>query len=305
MKFIRITLLFVLISLASCTHEGYRDCPCDVRLTFSLKDKTGNEVFSQHIKNTDLVIFNEAGEYCGWYQLDQNQLNSLCGLELSLIPGNYSIATWGNIGSYTSLCNVYSINTCDDGNLMFTGSDSCDPIYYAPAGSSTRTSNPEKKLYTFTVPQNTVTVEHTVEFTHAHNKLNIYVQGFDDNGNTEPIVELENHKGGYDFYMNHLSVPFVNYQKTSVNTTTPSGIMACAPFTTSRLRRDTPININIKKPSNSATIYTVALSEILESVSDADLQVEVTIPIVITFVGATVKVTLPKWTVEPSKPEID
>lgn len=299
-------LLFAVLFSVGCMNEDMKNCPLkdNVTIYFSLKDtKTGAEIFTQKVSQTDMFVFDDTGRFIRTIRVTPADLDASNGMVVTLQKGNYKLLCWGNIERKCTLGPVTSSTLLDDAYLSFDSNDSCDPLYYSPLVPHTRTYNPTQQLVELSVPEEGK-ASTTMEFTHAHKQLEIYVQGFSDNG-LLPVIELTGHKSGYDFYMNHLSGQDISFLQQSEMTTTPEGDMAFSPFYTSRIRKDNnTIVINIKKASDGTTAFTTTLSDVIKGFVNFDLEEEVVIPIVFKFINNSVSVTIPTWGYTPITPGV-
>lgn len=305
MKYYKIILPFaVFLLFAGCTAEDYGKCPRknNVFFTFSLKDEFDNEVFSQHIEQADLAVFTDAGDFVRHFCVDKTGLDTLCGVDMALEPGNYHVVCWGNADQRSTLCNL---NQASFGSayLSHSGADRVDRLFFAPDAPASGTKGMEP--YVLNVPRKG-SVSDVLSFTQAYKTINVFVRNFTDHGTgtvVNPVIEIADHYERYDFTMVPVQGTPVSFAKPSVDTQTPSGVMGGASFTTSVFDHDTEIEVHLRQPSNGAIGYTVNLSRFLsEENIDPDNETEVTI--VVTFIGGSVNITLPGWGHTPIIPEL-
>ena len=310
MRYIRTILVAALTAVLSpgCDMtEDARNCPDleNVTLRFSLIDKQGREVFTDNINKTDLYLFDGAGNYHSHRQIPTSNLDADQSFKLWLNPGTYTVVSWGNVGNRTLSTLLSNIHTITDGQEIFNTNESGDPLFYASAQALglTRSFNPNRELITFIVPENGSAHE-TIRFTHAHNKLDVYVKGYSINGKL-PIIAIEGNQTGFDFYLNYLNNGTVTYKQPSVYKDTDDGRMANAIFNIPRVKEDNNIKIHVINPETGETDWTVTLKEVLESFSNFDMEVEIRIPILFEYFEGRFEVKMPAWETEPTTPGLD
>ncbi len=287
--------------------EDNRNCPDkeNVTLNFSLHDKNGAEVFKNRITATELMLFDGTGALHSSRTVATASLGSNQEIRFALAPGTYSVVAWSNAAGNTNITAAGNIFTPADGQVVFNTTESGDPLYTAPAPALglTRSFNPTEILKTFTVPDKGA-VDETIHFTHAHNKLDVYVKGYSMNGK-QAVIRIEKVQRGFTFYMNYLSGGAVTYSQQSVVKTTPDGPMGNAAFNIPRVKKDNDVLIHVVNPETNAVDCTEALSDILDSITGFDLDVEITIPILFEYFEGSFTVKMPSWATEGTKPGLD
>jgi len=306
MKRIQTTLIAALAALAftGCDmSEDYQNCPRteNVSLHFSLLDKKGAEVFAEHIESTELMLFRDGG-FHSHRALPTPALGPDREVKLTLDPGEYTVVAWGNVGDRCTMTDPAGLSTAADGTVRYgvTGAG-CDPLYYAPSPALglTRGFNPDKELIRFTVPESG-DLSQTIRMTHAHNKLDIYVKGY----GKLPLIEVESAGTGFDFHLNPLSGTATLNQATR-DKETKEGVMANALFSIARIEESNGVLIHVIDPDTHQRVWTAALTEVIGTFEDFDLEVEICIPILFEFFDGRFTVKMPEWERENMKPGLE
>ncbi len=308
------TALFALIAsalaLTACTiKEDMSGCPTDnLRLMFRYLDAGHNDVFQEHIYSVEVLVFDESGCFVTRQTLYQSALTQFQGVKLKLAPGTYRIIAWANAGDYQALCNLDEFSTVATSTVTHLDrnsgiSSNGDPLYYAPCINNI--NNPDASMFLVDVPL-TGRNEQTLDFTGAHNTLEIYVKGFTDNvagtPTDLPFVEVSPLSQGYNFSMQTLS-GMMSYEQRAQYVNTADGQMGGARFFIPQFENDNPILIHIKMPSTGETVWTVNLKDFLTAngITVSPVRHD-RIQIQVAFFNGAVQITMPSWAVEDTDP---
>lgn len=313
MKFFRNAYIILSLMLfTGCDDWVYDDlskCPPgadNVTLLFS-RMIAGSDEFRNNVLSVDVVVYDENGEFVMRKSVPQADLAGFSaaqaagksGTFLTLDPGTYRIVCWGNAGGNTIYQNLAASKTLADAALQHSCYDAgvgetYDPLYYAPGMDNIAT--PE--TFTITVPQHGTT-EKTIDFTAAHNTVEVYVKGLA----VLPEVEITSMSWAYDFLMRTKNDRPLCFVQNTKNITYKGDTYAGAQFHTAQFSNENTILIHIKSAADHSILYTVNMREFL---ADNNITLDETdhdlIQILVTFIGADVKVTVPSWVDEPVKP---
>lgn len=168
--------------------------------------------------------------------------------------------------------------------------------------------------YAFTVPEQGV-VQAGIDFTVAHKKLRINVDGFrgtDKNGTTDcPDVHVSSLSCGYDFLMQPVTGAQLAYRNRARSQTATRNGDACpaANFNTPLFTYDDGLTIDVINPADEKVTFTLDLTTELkkQNIDPANPNVtgiDVNILFDETF-DAAVTITTPGWTETPTQPGLD
>jgi len=328
MKFFRIGLLWslILVALSSCLKENYDDCfdsSSGVILNYKLveRGKSNKDIFRNYINDVTMMIYDEDGKYVKSTRINESALNSFQGAKLNLSPGDYQIICFGNVKDNT-LLEGYGKNTrIQDGliryktvedNKTYDGEEVFAAPRSAPGSGSSGSFQPG--LFNLTVLPDSI-IEDTINFTPFHRHVEVYVQGYDEDGELYPRIELTDITYGYDFKFQtlrdeHQIERRISLEKTCTGSYSPTGPIAVSTFCTSYFDNDCSIDVMVKNPSSGNIKTTVNMKKFLADnnvVLDDYLtdQNETTIRILVTILNDTgeIKITLPTWETKPVDPE--
>jgi hypothetical protein len=280
-------MLCMSLALAGCTAEDNSVCfPREnVTLLFSLPDAAGNETFANNISAVDVMVYNSAGTYVLTRHVNKDDIAGFQGVRLLLEPGVYHLICWGNAINNTKYNGVenaavptVTYAVINAGNTV----DNSDPLYSA----GTAAVIPENKNW-----------QDTAIFTTAHRQIEIYVKGYNENGNTLPNVELTNLPAGLCLSdMTRLpDRSVVDSRKATQSVTVQGQYYAAAHFRTFLFEANNSITINIISPITNKPVFDISLNEAMAQGVNTD---PIVIRIVIEFKSTGVTVTLPNWKLE-------
>lgn len=299
MKFLKIAILFSALFSGGCIREDIDGCDPSVSMTllFRYTDANNNNIFPGAINKVDLVLFDASGHFAVHLPVDKAALTAFQGAKLQLLPGIYHVVCWGNAAGHTSPGAFDASMTMDNAFLLFTSPEDGDPLYYAPRGA---------QLYTLTVPAEGA-AEQTIDFTPAHNLIDVYVQNYTGSGSDAlPKVEITGLPRGYDYRMQPLGGQTAAFAHSTATKATTDGVMANAVFFSTNFKTDNSIDIIIKRPSDGVIIHTVNLNDFLaENSLTLTGQNNKTTTIVIKFTNTGVQCILPLWAETGIKPGFD
>lgn len=289
-------------------YDDLSDCPPveNVTLLFT-RMVAGSDEFGGIVQSVDVMVFDEGGGFVMRKTIPQADLqafraahpDSKSGTRLRLDPGTYRIVGWGNAAGNCSFQNLTAPHTIADALLQHIDGESgtgatCDPLYYAPR--MTGTAAPE--IFTITVPESGSQTG-TLDFTAAHDAVEVYIKGFGSSfgpATDKPEVEITSMSWAYDFLMHpRYDRPFcfVQYAQSVVS---GSQTLAGVQFLTAQLNNDNSSLIHIRDPYTHETVYSVELKKFL---ADNNITLDPTdydhIQILVEFLGADVRLTVPNW----------
>ncbi len=299
MKKIRLLYLLPLamfaFALNSCINDDLADCPptTNVTLLFRYSYDSPKDIFAQHVGNVDVNVFDMQGGFVTSLRCNEPQLAVLQGVRLKLKPGTYRVVCWGNVFDHSQITrgNLFSEFLMLHTDRSTSLSDSDDPLFYAPRINDV--GNPDADIFTITVPAEGA-VEKTIDFTSAHNTVEVFVTGFSDGIKTCPQIEMTNLVSAYDFSMQPSTDSLMTYRQTTGRTETRATTYAVTTFYTALFQQDNNIDIHITRPSTGALLYTINLKQYL---ADNSITLHSTdcdyIPILVEFndLGVVAKVT--------------
>lgn len=299
MKLLRTILLFTtLLIFTNCTDEYYSMCPPlhNVSLYFSLPNKQGEEIFSDQISSVDVYVYDDTGTFMLLQRVNKSDLNEFQGTHLLLEPGSYDAICWANMNELTHAVGVENAtnpavtyqevigNQVQQADSLYTAKEIIPRI-----AAETRASS----SYRITVPEEG-NYEGTALFTAAHRQIEVYIEGYTNNGVPAlPEVELT----GLPKALSLLNMApskgaTVNFKQLTQETTILDKIYAGAKFHTLWFDLDNSIHINIFNPSTGELIFEVPLIDAIEASTDPN---ELIIRVVFEFINGEVEITFPGW----------
>ena len=299
MKLLHIfAILFTLHILAGCCKEDNSKClpRHNVALLFSLPDSTGNETFARHISAVDVMVYDASGIYVQTIHVDKNALDRFQGVQLILPAGIYYLICWGNAFDNTRYNSIETPSISTVTYAAINGGNTAgqsDSLYYSGT-IATRATGGLPEACVVTVPEKGEW-QGTAIFRPACHQLEVYVKGYNENGNTLPHVKLNGLPAGLC-----LSDMAPLPDRTTVGSSSPTQTVtvlgqkyAAAKFRTFRLEPDSPVTIHITSPVTGETIFSVPLSKVMEQQSMKPYTI--VICVVIEFKSTGVTVAIPNW----------
>jgi hypothetical protein len=298
----------------------------NVVINYVLPHQTLGDVFLDNVLTTNTAIFDEEGTLVMDTITSSAHHLSFKGIRIYLEPGNYRLVSWGNTGTNTTLRDVETHYIADQPNGYVTYDaiidgmvDDSDLLFYAPntvdtradAGTGEGNSTGEFLL--------TVTEEghnSTLNFRHAHRRVEIYVKNFDDGtGSITPDIRLTGLPRGLTFIgMKDIDLDDKITDDAHVSTVMPTesvrgtiggqeGNYAFAPFHSFffnvdeqfEMEEEEIIYVNVVNPRTGATVYTTPLRDHIPYGQD-NPDSNQPIMLLVEFLGNTeVSVTIPDW----------
>ncbi len=313
-----------MLVLTGCFSDDISLCPPlnndNVTLNFRLPADNVDCTFLDNVFTAVTAVYDEGGELVREVVTTSAHHLSFKGVRMNLPPGEYRVVSWGNTGSHTSHLDidfnykdgadaVVTYNDIVDGKIRHGG----DALYYAPNSVSmsrmgTGQGN-EDGEYIMTVSEDGH--EGTLDFRHAHRRLDVFVKNFNDGeGSQTPVVQTANIPQGLSFTgMKPIDRDLVTAELQSEMVTVEYdgkeeyyALAAVHGFYQKVGDYDTVINI--VNPRTGATVYTTMLQEHFDPETD-DPEKDVIIQLLIEFLGDTeVEVTIPGWGNEDVTPGI-
>ncbi len=310
-----------MFALTGCFAEDYSFCPPEgpeepeynVVLNFRLPDEAGECSFLDHVVTTTTAIYDDAtGNFVQQIARTDDHHREFKGLRLKLEPGVYRVVSWANHGENTRMNRHETAHLVPgDSHLTYhsimpngrTGDG--DALYYAPAGDpvTRASSHGAGEYYTMEVHPETGH-EGTLDFRHAHRRIEVYVKGFDSNGSTTPVIELGGLPSAIGFIgmEKHAGQGLVTAQLASQMGTVVSGDreerVAVSPFHVFYLHTaDHDIDVNIIDPNTNEEIYTTKLNKPIGPIDPAtdDPAKQRVLRILVEFKSVGVEVSVPDW----------
>lgn len=304
-RILEILSLFVLLLFtAGCVHENYDECPpktgiYNVSIEFSLRDGEGNDVFGSDISTVELGIYDDNGTLIMTKHISRAELNKFQGIKLTLDPGLYHIAGWGNIGENTKYTGVdvpYSYGAYVTYTKIISNKvTDADKAYYAP-------KNEDRSLKSIVVDP-VAGYAGVLEFTPAHRTVKVYIEGYSGT----PKVELLNLPEGLQWIgMKWLTDTYgskriLSASKTTIPVEQNNVQYDYAAFDTFHFDADNEIILNITDNSTQETAFSVTLNEIFE---ETGFPAGITISVMVRFTPAGVEVDIPEWETHEVDPDL-
>lgn len=315
-----VLLLFSVILLNSCIREDSDSClPKDVNnliLNFDYLDSQGADIFLRTIHRVDVFVYDVEQRLVYRQTVDQASLNVYDGIGLNLAPGTYKIVCWGNDMNRTIFGGVDLGDLFADASLSYSILNPEDDIAYGGEAlyyASKIESVADKQLSTVTISEQEGKTEAEIRkiyFNCAHIKIDIYIEGFEDytaeGKSLAPFIELTHLPASYNFDM-QLSDSYVSDLDTASYRTIDGKQLAVSSFYTPFFDENTPIQVLIKKQSDSSTITTISLREFIkENNIKLENNHEVVIPLFMEYkyISSKVSIGLPTWKQIPIEPEL-
>jgi hypothetical protein len=292
--------------LTGCFAEDYGFCPQNVVLNYRLPDDKalGGCSFLDRISTVTTSIYDMQGRLVQSVTTDDADHVAFKGARLWLEPGTYRVVSWGNSGSHTSLpvdndrpFETVTYNTISNGT---TGDG--DALYYAPRHTrdSEGDSNGVDRYVMVVDPVNGH--RGTLDFRHAHRRIEVYVRGFDHNGNTAPRVRLTGLPAGLTYHgMNSLeenTLVDAEVDTEMVRITRPgygTSNYALSPFHVFYLdAEDYDIGVDLLDPTSNQIVYSTRINDHIDPKKD-DPENQIVIRILIEFLSLGVQVSVPGW----------
>ncbi len=297
-------MLGALVALSGCFKEEYGFCPdpYNVILHYRLPDGNGGCTFLSDISTVTTAVYDASGALVETVVTGAEDHDGFKGISLKLDPGTYRLAAWGNVDANTVFGDLTSCYTGGNPTVMYNSIvggrvGDGDPVYYGPNTVRARSGN-DAGEFVITVADDPY--EGTLDFRHAHRRIEVFVKGFSAHGSTTPLLRLTGLPAGLTFLgMGQLAGEgLVNSEVQSQTVTVSEGgtnvAYALSPFHVFYLNTaDYDIGIEVIDPSNGEVVYTTRLEDHIDTSSDDPDKI--ILRLVLEFKGTTVTVTVPGW----------
>lgn len=298
-RFLMLPGIFVLL-LSGCISESLEGCPLDVLLRFTYKPHGSvADLFGERVQRVRLCVFRPDGSIEHTQTLEKGELDGLQGVEMYLPQGNYTVVLWAN---------------ASDAQTKLGGFSEGETINHLLASHPQAESSPaiptlDRLLFAatpLTVSEHDAAADRTVNFSPATMRISVLLDGI----STQPVVRITGMASAlqpkYDEETGLWGLQSVEQGKTFQPSVTYNTANRHAETTTDipRFKADTPGMVEIIDPATG--------NHIVPPISIKDLiaryhiplgdEVEVTIPIEISFGGGHTKITVKGWELSPIQP---
>ncbi|GHU98969.1 hypothetical protein FACS1894159_02250 [Bacteroidia bacterium] len=292
-----ITTIALAMAVSGCFKEDLSNCHNAI-LHFSLQEG-GNEVFHGNISAVDVMVYDAAGLFVMNRRVTLSDLARFQGAKFQLDPGAYSFVCWGNIHGNEKYNGIETQPSPTVGYADVMASNkvgSADKVYHAANILTTPTTraNNIPAQYTVVVPDGGKW-EGTAHFQSAHRHIEIFVIGFNEQGNTLPMVELTGLPGGLNTLgMAHAAtLGTVDSRMNTQTVNVEDRTYAAAQFTTFWFEKNNNIDINIISPSTGQPVCVpISMQDAMAQMTDPNI---IEIRIEIGFLNGKVIVNIPNW----------
>jgi hypothetical protein len=313
MKDLKILMAAIpLLLLTGCFAEDYDNCPMNVVLHYRLPDAEAASgcAFLDNISTATTSIYAEDGTLVRNITTTDTEHRQFRGVKLTLMPGTYHVISWGNAGRHTVLPKhkreqehgYVTYSSIDNG---VTGNG--DALYYAPGHfSATHDDSCEaNRSEEYVMVVDPVTGhEGTLDFHHAHRRIEVFVKGFYAGGSRTPGIRLTGlptgltYKGMNIFDNGGLVSAEINSTIVSVTRPGLAGDYALSAFNVFYLKTgDFDIGVQLLDPITRTVEYSTRLNEHIDPAGD-DPEKDISIRILIEFMTTGVQVSVPGWSSE-------
>ncbi|MDR2496068.1 MAG: FimB/Mfa2 family fimbrial subunit [Tannerellaceae bacterium] len=309
---LNVTLSFALLLVAtiSCVNDDLSECYTDnVRLDFYLYPHT-RTLFMQQISSVDVFVFNSDSLFITRKRVEKQEMqkSGLMGTYLSLVPGQYLVACWANVGVSSEVSPLTACETILNRSFVSMNAVPGDSLYYAPArrhansGNGTTRATGADTLYSITADFGDYTVK-DVEFIRAYRTLTVYIKGLPTEAvDDSPLVEVSELSTYYDFSYRTLNSGKKDFTRSSQTADIASETLWVSHFCTVFEPITNNILVNVKQEKEP--IASVKLLDYVREYYPSDSNLD-DIEIWIEFDPhdkTNVIVKLPPWYVEPVDP---
>ncbi|MDD2594288.1 MAG: FimB/Mfa2 family fimbrial subunit [Bacteroidales bacterium] len=296
MKYIKIlSLIVVAMALNSCIKEDMSDCPPVVSFTFSYNGDTNDpSMFAKYIDNVTLFCYDEAGELVKTHTVNKSDLALFQGAKLSLYPGNYTIAAWGNIteGTTEVIGNVLGTSRVRHPDFgKGTNIPGNDHLYYG--------------RYNVSIPETKAEVAGDIPFKGAHINVEVYVSGvgFANDQTSWASVEMTSLMPEYTMMMDNAQPFATTYYPVTTWSSEPN--VSQSIFQTLRFEDDNEIEIKIKNQGGTLLASAMLKDFIKDNpIYSVNGKNEATVRIEFKFYDGKFEITIPDWGEQPIEPNI-
>jgi len=295
MKIISIIILLLVTTSCGQVFEDMSHCPPEgnVKLHFRYITGDSGDIFSANVFDVKVAIFDDSDYFVMLKTLSKSNLYYFQGVMLNLLPGTYRIVCWGNVSNNIDYPDLTGKNLSEVGlthvRKNIGWSENGERLFYAPKINDI--DNPETTEFTIIVPDNTMAIEQEINFTAAHNTLEVYIKGVP----VAPLVTIDKVAQKYNFRMQP-SDNLMRYVQTAQVMPGSNNLLSTR-FYIPQFRNDNHIMINLSfEDQIGLHNWDISLKQFLE---ENDITVDPTahnlIQIEIEYKNGIINVNLPDW----------
>ena len=309
---LKVTLSFALffIALASCVNDDLSECYTDnVRLDFYLYPHA-RTLFMQQISSVDVFVFNSDSLFITRKRVEKHEMerSGFMGTYLSLVPGQYMVACWANVGVSSEVSPLTACQTILNSTFVSMDAVPGDSLYYAPArrhvnsgGGNTRAVAGADTLYSINADFGDYIVK-DIEFIRAYRTIAVYIKGISTDTHNSPLVEVSELSTFYDFSYRTITSAKKAFTRSSQTADIQSETLWVSHFCTVFEPITNNILVNVRQ--DNERIASVKLLDYVKEYYPSDSNLD-DIEIWIEFDPddkTNIIITLPPWHVEPVNP---
>ena len=297
-RFLMLSGLLTLV-LSRCIRESLEGCPLDTLLRFTYKPRgSAADLFGERVQRVRLCVYRPDGSIEHMQTLEKSELDRLQGVEMYLPQGNYTVVLWAN---------------ASDAQTKLGGFSEGETIRNLSAShphAETSASIPTLDRLLFAVTPLTVseheTGDHTVNFSPGTIRVSLHLDGV----SVQPVVHITGMESALRPVFDETSGTW-RLQSVSRNKTFQPAVAydvtnrhANATTDIPRFKADTPGMVEIIDPTTGNHIVPpISLAGLIARYHiPMEEDIEVTIPIEITFTNGHAKITIRNWENQNVKP---
>ena len=297
-RFLMLSGILTLV-LSRCIRESLEGCPLDTLLRFTYKPRgSAADLFGERVQRVRLCVYRPDGSIEHMQTLAKSELDRLQGFEMYLPQGNYTVVLWAN---------------ASDAQTKLGGFSEGETIRNLSAShphAETSASIPTLDRLLFAVTPLTVseheTGDHTVNFSPGTIRVSLHLDGV----SVQPVVHITGMESALRPVFDETSGTW-RLQSVSRNKTFQPAVAydvtnrhANATTDIPRFKADTPGMVEIIDPTTGNHIVPpISLAGLIARYHiPMEEDIEVTIPIEITFTNGHAKITIRNWENQNVKP---
>lgn len=293
-------ILLLLVLLSGCIGDDLDNCPtidnCALKFTHTLPGAQDTVAFATVIRTVDILIFDMNHSLVERRKVEQQQLEAFAGITLTLAPGDYRVACIGNMQGKSELSYPGEHPFLDQTYLGTVGTDTGDPLYYAPqlplarSGAAFPTRAADFSAFIVTIPERGVT-EKEIPFMRIHRTFHVFVKGLDGNHLLQPpAVEIEHLPMKYSLDMELHPGRQTYAMPTSLVNEADGMLYACIKSPYDAITDEVRLTLRAASDGQAMTVF--SLREFIEQNPSADTD---DINVLIEFKNGSATITLPGW----------
>jgi hypothetical protein len=264
----------------------------------------------QQISSVDVFVFNSDSLFITRKRVEKQdmQKSGLMGTYLSLVPGQYLVACWANVGVSSEVSPLTACETILKSSFVSMSAVPGDSLYYAPARRHANSGNGAQRaaeadtLYSITANFGDYIVK-DVEFIRAYRTITVYIKGISTVAEIDaPLVEVRELSTYYDFSYRTLNSGKKDFTRSSQAADVESETLWVSHFCT--LFEPITNNIMVKVKLENEPLASVKLLDYVRQYYPSDSNLD-DIEIWIEFDpndNTNVIIKLPPWIPEPVDP---